>query len=127
MPYNSGECELCGQYRSMRSRNGLCATCKAGSRNSSITDTVREIRNEEHREVAEAAQSLCAAGPWNYDIDSTPRDNREVLIAYKLNGRTYIEVMAYDEVDGSWWNEDRVTFTDKPFAWALLNLPEFPK
>lgn len=68
-----------------------------------------------------------AAGAWCYDIDSTPRDNREVLIAYKLNGRIYIEVMAYDEVDGSWWNEDRVTFTDKPFAWALLNLPEFPK
>lgn len=68
-----------------------------------------------------------AAGAWCYDIDSTPRDNREVLIAYKLNGQTCIEVMTYNEHDGSWWNEDRVTFTDKPFAWASLNLPEFPK
>lgn len=120
MSYNSGECELCGQYRSIRSSNGLCATCKAGSRNSSITDTVREIRNKEHREVAEAAQRACAASPWNYDVDAAPRDVD--LLTVSAEGNLVVAQRWTPDENGNEWYGDACRFT--PSAWAAINLPE---
>lgn len=120
MPYNSGECELCGQYRSMRSSNGLCATCKARTRNSSIKDTVREIRNKEHREVAETAQALCAAGPWNYDMDAAPRDVD--LLTVSAGGNLVVAQRWTPDENGDEWYGEAHRFT--PVAWAAINLPE---
>lgn len=76
------------------------------------------------------AQSLCAAGPWIYDMDSAPKDGTRVLVAWEYEGVCYADAFHYREDEHSecvWWSDSIFLESKDVFAWAAINLPEVPK
>lgn len=71
----------------------------------------------------------CAASPWNYDMDSAPRDGTRVLLAWECDGEVYVDVFHYRREKWSkfvWWNRSEFLYETEPFAWSI-NLPEVLK
>lgn len=75
-----------------------------------------------------------AAGPWNYDMSTAPKDGTIVLLAWGENPigvwtMMYRECDEYGDADFPMWTDGDGCYidADTPFAWAAINLPEVPK
>lgn len=76
------------------------------------------------------AHPLCAAGPWNYDMDAAPKDGTRVLLAWEYEGEVHLDTFFYEDDSESsykWWSGGDFLAATEPFAWAAINLPEFKK
>lgn len=81
-------------------------------------------------DIHHEAHPLCAAGPWNYDMDAAPKDGTRVLLAWEYKGVVFADLLRYEASIYSefvWWSGGDFLYEAEPFAWAAINLPEVPK